>query len=209
MKKVVYLFIFVLLLSPTLLNAQLKFGLRGGIQDNVRLRSISEDNYSIDYKQGDVGFHFGVTSQLEILNLFVQPEILFSTNSNAVRFKEYDGAREIVNEIGKQRYNKLDVPILFGLKLSKLKVAAGPVFTAHLNSKSDLFDREGIDYTYNNATVGYQIGFGVEFDVIGLELRYEDNLSDYGTKMKIGDQSFNTDQRASQVMLSLCYYFGD
>ena len=209
MKKLFCLIFAATLLAPAMLHAQLKFGLRGGIQDNVRMREVVTPDYEIDYKTGGVGLHFGVTSQLEILNLYVQPEILFSTNSNSVKLTDRDNLSSTVEKVGKQRYNKLDVPILFGLKISKLKVGLGPVFTAHLNSKSDLLEDIGIKYTYNNATVGYQIGLGFELETVGVELRYEDNLSDYGTAMKIGDQTFDTDQRTSQLMLTFVYYFGD
>ena len=209
MKKVTYLILVLLLFFPLLGKAQLKFGIRAGIQDNVRMREVVADDYKIDYKMGSVGVHFGVTSQLEIFNLFVQPEILFSTNSNSVKLTDNTGVGNTIEEVGKQRFNKLDVPILFGAKFSMLKLSLGPVFTANLNSKSDLLSKNGINYTYNNATVGYQIGVGFEGDIVGVELRYEDNLSDYGTAMKIGDQSFPTDHRASQLMLTFVYYFGD
>lgn len=210
MKKLICLIFAATLFAPVILHAQLKFGIRGGIQDNVRMREIEAGDYEIDYKMGTIGFHFGVTSQLQIWKMYAQPEILFSTNSNSIKVTEYDGVNELAEEVGKQRFNKLDVPVLFGLKLDKLKIGFGPVFTAHLNSKSDLLNDEQLKYEYNNATVGYQIGLGLEGESFGVELRYEDNLSDYGTALVLpGGTKFDTDQRASQLMLSLVYYFGD
>lgn len=207
MKKLNCFIIVALLAFPLASKAQLRFGLRAGIQDNVRLREVVTDDYKIDYKLGTVGFHFGVTSQLQIWKLFVQPEILFSTNTNSVKLTDINSVGDFKEDVGKETYNKLDVPVLMGLKFDRVRFAVGPVFTANLNSKSDLLSKNGIDYSYNNATVGYQIGVGLEFDRVGLELRYEDNLSDRGTAVNIGNKSWDTDDRASQLMLSVVYYF--
>ncbi|MCG8697080.1 MAG: PorT family protein, partial [Bacteroidales bacterium] len=131
--------------------------------------------------------------------------LLFSTNNQSVKYTDLDNPGDW--EVGKQRFSKLDVPILAGLKLGHFRVAGGPVFTAHVNSKSDLLTEHGLEYHYKNATVGYQLGAGFEWDSFSIELRYEDNLSDYGTAMKVGNRSFATDDRASQLMLTMAVFF--
>lgn len=206
MRKIALVVLSIFLLGTSPAFSQLKFGLRGGINDNVRLREIVTDDYKIDYKLGSFGFHFGVTSQIKLFGLFVQPELLFSSNTNSIRVEDITSGKW---DTGKQTCNKLDVPILFGAKFSKIKLMAGPVFTANVSSKSDLLDKNEIDYLYNSATVGYQMGIGLEGDKVGIELRYEGALSQYGTSMKIGSKSFDTDNRNNQLILSLCYYLGD
>lgn len=180
--------------------SQFKIGVRGGVNfDNIKMVNQPEDVY-ISYDQG-MGFHFGITSQVELLGLYVQPELLFSTVTNDVTLD--DLSTNGLDEIGKQRFNKVDVPILAGIKISKLKLGAGPVFTKVVNTKSDILDEE----VRKSATVGYQLAAGFDFDKFNIELRYEGNLSKYGTGVKIGNSIYDFDTRMNQVILSTAFYF--
>ncbi len=175
---------------------QFKFGVRGGVNfNNVKLvQEPDAENVSISYDNG-MGFHFGLTSQLELLGLFVQPELLFSTVTNDVTVDDLmtDG----LDKIGKQRFNKVDVPIVMGVKFDKLKVGAGPVFTTVVSQRSDILDEN----TRKSATVGYQLGAGFDFDNFNIELRYEGNLSKYGSGVKIGTNVYDFDKRMNQLHL--------
>lgn len=180
--------------------SQIKFGVRGGVNfDNVKMVKQPED-VKISYDKG-MGFHFGLTSQIELLGIYVQPELLFSTVTNDVTLDNL--STNGLDEIGKQRFNKVDVPILAGIKINKLKLGAGPVFTKIVNTKSDILDEQ----VRRSATVGYQLGAGLDFDKFNIELRYEGNLSKYGTGVKIGNSVYDFDTRMSQVILSSAIYF--
>lgn len=206
MKKVSFLTILLLFISISSSFAQLKFGIRAGVNDNVSLNKTSNGNAEIEYSSGDIGFHFGLTSQLEVLGFFIQPELLFSTNTNDVKYKEFNGS-QFIEEVGKQTFNKLDVPILVGFKASVFKFGLGPVFTTTLNSKSDLFDKNDITYHYNNATLGFLVSAGVEWKKFGAELRYEGSGKKYGEGITVGNKKWNFDDRKGQVIGSLAYYF--
>jgi hypothetical protein len=199
MKKLALISIFCIAMVGTSFS-QIKFGVRGGLNfDNVKMVKQPED-VRISYDKG-MGFHFGLTSQIELLGLYVQPEILFSTLTNDLTLD--DLSTNGLDEIGKQRFNKVDVPILAGIKINKLKLGAGPVFTKIVNTKSDVLDEQ----VRKSATVGYQLGAGLDFDKFNIELRYEGNLSKYGTGVKIGNSVYDFDTRMSQVILSSAIYF--
>jgi hypothetical protein len=156
----------------------------------------------ISYDKG-MGFHFGLTSQLQISALYIQPELLFSTVSNEVTLDDISTGG--IDEVTKQKFNKFDVPIVAGLKFGNFKLGAGPVATLMLNSKSDLFDE--YEMQQSNFTIGYQLAAGFDFKKFNIEMRYEGNLSNLGSGVKIGDTVYDFDQRMSQLLITTALYF--
>ncbi|MCG8699541.1 MAG: hypothetical protein MI922_15900, partial [Bacteroidales bacterium] len=76
MRKIAILISLGIMIAAPFAQAQFKFGVRGGIQENVRMRDFRTDDQKVEYKTGTVGFHFGLTSELQVYKLFVQPELL-------------------------------------------------------------------------------------------------------------------------------------
>lgn len=153
-------------------------------------------------KEGDAifGFHAGLFARITMLNLYVQPEVLFTSNGGKIEFQ--DGASK---QIAEYEFNKLDVPIMVGLKLSKLlRIQVGPV--ASLLLKADAKEggvTQDVKDNYKNATIGYQAGIGVDIGRVILDLKYEGNLSKLGSDVNIGNFTANTDVRNNQWLLSL------
>ncbi len=188
-------------------EAQLKFGIRGGISSsNIKLKEFDNPDYKLDYKSSQVGFHFGVISQLKFGMFVLQPELLFSSVRTDLAFTDLTAA-EPIEKIGKQSFNKLDLPIIAGVKFGPLKLQAGPVASVILNSKSDLLKENGIKQTYKGMTIGYQAGLGLELGSLLLDVKYEGNFSKYGDGITIGGESYNFDQRISQLILSFGFLF--
>jgi len=204
--KHIALFIVALLIfTPG--QAQLKFGIRGGIgSSNIILKEFDSPDYKLDYKSSQVGFHFGVVSQLKLGMFVLQPELLFSTVRTDLSYTDLTGT-DPIEQIGKQSFNKLDLPIIAGVKFGPLKLQAGPVASVVLSSKSDLLKENGIEQAYNGMTIGYQAGLGLELGSLLLDVKYEGSLSKFGDGITIGGESFNFDQRINQLILSLGFLF--
>lgn len=188
-------------------SAQFKFGIRGGINSaTVKPPDFDNSDYSIEYKSGDVGFHLGAMGQLKLGSFVLQPELLFSTAKTDIKLTDLSGSTA-VEEIGKQKFNKLDLPVIAGVKLGPVKLQLGPVATVQLNSKSDLLEENGIEQAYKGMTIGYQAGLGLELSSLLIDVKYEGNLSQFGDGVIIAGQTFNFDQRMSQLILSLGFLF--
>jgi hypothetical protein len=201
MKKIlIYTLITFLYVGNT--YSQFKLGVRGGISvNNINVDQDNTNPKKISYESG-MGFHFGLSSQLQISKLFIQPELLFSTVTHDVTVE--DILNNGVEEVGKQRFNKVDFPILAGLKFdNKLKLGLGPVFTKVVSTKSDILDSD----ERKNATIGYQLVAGFDWDSFSLEARYEGNLQKYGAGVKIGGTVYDFDARTNQLILSMAFYF--
>ncbi|MGD2034641.1 MAG: porin family protein [Bacteroidales bacterium] len=202
--KCIAIFIMALLVwAPG--QAQLKFGIRGGINaSRVKLKEFDNPDYRLDYESGQVGFHFGGIAQLKMGMVFIQPELLFTNVKTDVSVQRTSGGE---TWIGKQSFNKLDLPVIAGVKIGPLKLQAGPVASVVLNSKSNVLDDRGIDQSTKGATIGYQAGVGLQLGSLLVDVKYEGNLSKLGDGVTIGGQDFNFDQRLNQIIFSIGFLF--
>ena len=200
MKKII-VYTLVALFCSTTAFSQFKWGVRGGLNVNNINLTESSGSPKITYERG-LGFHFGLTSQLNISRLYIQPELLFSTVTHDVTVENVINSG--LKEVGKQRFNKMDIPVIAGIKFdNNFKLGAGPVFTKTISSKSDVL----VSDNNNKATVGYQLVAGWDWDKFSLEARYEGNLSKYGAGVRIGGSIYDFDQRTNQFILSAGFYF--
>ena len=198
MKKSI-LIIFALILS-TGAFAQFDWGLKvGASSNNFDLESVqSGADYTLQAaEEASWGFHGGAFFRLSMFGLILQPEILFSTAENNI---EVDGP-DTADEIKSQKFNKLDVPILLGVRLGPVRIMGGPAASVMLSSTSDLFDNA--ENVYKAATFGYQAGIGVDIaKKITLDVRYEGGLSNYGDEVTVGGETFTLDGRSNAIILS-------
>lgn len=167
------------------------FGIKGGINYAGNGDFFNSAENAIQSPDRNVGYHVGVFGKLGN-KLYVRPELVYTSTAS-----EY-------NE-GDLKINKLDVPVLIGLKvIGPLNIFAGPAFQYILNSK---FDGVTIDDIENDFTVGINIGAGVSFGKFGLDVRYERGLSD--NELNFVNSNIGTlngdrvDTRPDQIILSL------
>lgn len=190
-------------------NAQFKFGIRAGVNtSNVSLTEFSNSDYALDYKSSpEIGFHFGVVSQLKLASFVIQPELLFTTTKTDLKLTDLTNAASPIDTVGSQKFNKIDIPIIVGYKLGPLKLQVGPVATFMINSKSDLLSGYGIEESYKGMSLGYQAGLGLELTSLLLDVKYEGSLSALGDGITVGGETFAFDQRISQWIISLGFLF--
>ena len=153
-----------------------------------------------------VGFHVGAFARFSVLGFYIQPEALFTSSGGEIVI-DSDDINANVDQVKSIRYNKFDVPVLFGFKIGPLfRVNAGPSFSLLLSSDArDGNAQDEIEENYNDATVGFQAGVGLDISKLTLDLRYENNLSRLGDEVSLGGQQFDTDLRNQQWLLSVGY----
>jgi hypothetical protein len=201
MKKIV-----MLLLAITVLGVQANaqklfmFGPRVGVSSST-LDIKNRDNINFEDAGAQLGFHAGAFTRITIpvIGLYIQPELLFTSTSGKINVTG-TGA-PIQNQIQNYDFNRIDVPVMIGFKMAKFfRINAGPSFNYLLSAKQD---GVSIKEDYKNATIGYQAGIGFDIGPIILDAKYEGNLSTFGEQVSIAGQSFNTDQRLNQFIVSL------
>jgi hypothetical protein len=157
----------------------------------------------VKYKTGDarVGFHVGAFARLKLSSFYIQPELLFTSAGGTIDLD--DPTQEDI----KVNYNRIDVPILVGLKASAFRVNVGPVATFNIDSKNKSANEVGdeIKNRYKTATLGLQAGVGVDISKFIIDLKYETGLGSMCKDITVAGTSYSFDQRSQQIILSVGY----
>ena len=167
------------------------FGLKAGMNFNTNGDLKFDELPDISPDTG-VGFHVGVWGRIGGV-AYVRPELVYTEVSS-----DYDG------ETFKMR--KLDLPILFGHRfLGIFHGYIGPAFQFILDTGLEDITLGDIE---KETTLGFQIGGGVNFGKIGIDLRYERGLSPNYIDIIGGEiEGIRLDTRPSQIILGLSYMF--
>lgn len=195
-------------------NAQksgFKFGIKVGLsQTDYGIKELVVNDggsYKIDIEDTPVGFHGGITLQLKLNKLIIQPEFLL--NSSRVNYKVTGSIPSIADTLlfADEKFNDLDIPLMIGFKSGALRLNAGPVGHLHLNSTSELTKISGYSQNFEKLLWGWQAGMGFDFWIITIDLRYEGNFSKYGNHMKFGNKTYSFSNSPQRLIGSVGIVF--
>lgn len=181
-------------------NAQRGFGIKAGLSYNTtgELKEfINETGTIIDNKgSGKSGYNFGVYAKLGEGSIFLRPELVYTKTTS-----EY-----ILNSVSVDyKMARLDMPVLVGVKLiGPLNVFAGPAFQYILDN-----DFKGLEYNNveNDFTVGLNLGASLEFERLGIDVRYERGFTKNEVEFAgVGPNvTYRLDARPEQFIIGLSY----
>lgn len=194
-------------------EAQFKIGLRVGTSttdidpSNLNIIENGTSQLSLALKEARYGIHGGLVIQAKIGKFLIQPEFLF--NSSRVDYEITDPQDpDFPAEIKEEKYQHLDIPLLFGAKFGILRLHAGPVGHVYINSSSELTDLEGYEQKFDEFTFGWQGGLGLDVWKLMIDLRYEGNFSKFGDHITFFGDEYKFDQSAARFLISLGFMFG-
>ncbi len=185
------------------------FGIRGGLNFSS-VSSAKEITLSGDYdgsitalKDSYTGFHFGVVGYFSLLNVFIQPELLYSQTGQEMLIQGTHGSNE--DEYFTNKFSHISIPVVAGPTFGPLRFGLGPVFSILLDSKQGYSAHMGdaLDFDYNRTTLGYQAMLGLKVKNIMLDFKYEGSLSRLSDGVSIGGNSFDFDTRPRQFIFSV------
>ena len=214
MKRTIILLAVLAFISTNMSAQFFKFGLKTGLNfsqlkfDDVENINSGDFNYKLSEDENFAGFHIGLMSRINVFKAYIQPEIYFNTSGGKVLVEEMSGGTT-TEYVKKIKYNKIDVPVLVGGKLSFLRINAGPVASVVLSSDSEITEIiPEMETLSKSATLGYQGGAGFDlFKTLTFDFRYEGGLSKLGEKLSLEGQNFAFDSRASKFMFSVGFFF--
>jgi len=180
MKPLMRLLVVIIVLTTTLESfAQIKFGVKGGLNYANMLDKNNNRTYSDDY-QAKIGFNLGVTAEYSISEKFaIEPGLLFSTKGYKLENSGITGSVNLnylevpINAIYKIEFSNAKILIIAGPYLGyavsgKMK-ASEPVLGVNEDSKEQKVvigtDIKPLDF-------GLNIGAGVEIKDITVSLQY-------------------------------------
>lgn len=215
MKRIIVIALVVLVSIPAF--SQFKFGLKAGVSTTnlsmADLKTVTSGNtsYTVDaVTTAKYGFHGGAFVRLTLFGIYLQPELLFTTRTNEYTVNQLNANGSLtLLPVVKQNFNKLDIPVMLGLKLGPLRVNAGPVGSLLINSPKALISNPDYKNNYSRMTIGYQAGLGFDlFNILTFDLRYEGNLKKYQNQIQnLTGTKFNLDDRANAFVFSLGLMF--
>jgi hypothetical protein len=227
MKKI--LFLTALALLPALSFAQFNLGIKGGVNlskfsfgnfATARLNpnglpavslngQIIRDNLAESFNSR-TGSSFGIWARLGD-NLFLQPEVMFSTRGNEFTIQRADNGVSSTQTV-QITSTSFDVPVLIGLRGGPLRVMAGPMVSFQVANDQGFRDALN-QYTAGTLTeawakayYGFQVGGGLDLGRLGLDVRYEGSLTDV-VKLNLGTTGNATalNQRIKSWQATLAY----
>jgi hypothetical protein len=215
MKKLIVLSLIVLASVPAF--SQVKFGLKAGISTtnlsmaDIKTLTSGNTSYTVDaVTSAKYGFHGGVFVRLKLLAVYLQPELLFTTRTNEYTVNQLNGnGVPILTTAVKQNYNKLDIPVMLGIKLGPLRVNAGPVGSLLINSPKAILTNPDFKNNYSKMTIGYQAGLGFDLlNFLTFDLRYEGSLKKYQNQIEnLAKTKVNLDDRPNAFLFSVGIMF--
>ncbi len=174
-------------------SQNISFGPKVGLsQTNLDLK-----NQDFDSGDGQVGYHLGVFARIGAAGFFVQPEVLFTQTSGRFTYSSPSTGSESQFDAN---FNRLDIPIMAGFKIFNfLRLQAGPIASIDINSELRDAGNTVRDADFNQSSIGYQAGLGLDIGNLIIDGKYESSLG------KITDNvgNYSTDNRISQWILSV------
>jgi len=204
------LFLFLMGLS-TSAQSQIEFGLKAGLSSYDLAKEgifISDGNQNIEWnvKNAGYGHHFGIYTRLSILGLFIEPALLFNSNTVSYDITTY-GESGVFSTVKNEKYNHMDIPVIAGFKLGVLRFQGGVVGHLFINSISDVVDIKGYNQRFKSASYGWQAGTGLDIWKLRLDLMFEGNFNKFGDQINIGGHNYAFADTPSRLMLTLGYKF--
>ena len=214
MKKFIVILFVVLVSIPVF--SQIKFGLKAGVSTTslsmptIKTISSGTTSFTVDaLTAAKYGFHGGAFVRLTLFGVYIQPELLFSTRSNEYTVINTTNQSAPVSYVVKQNFNKLDIPVMLGLKLGPIRLNAGPAASLLINSPKDLISDPDYKSKYSRMTIGYQAGLGFDLlSILTFDLRYEGSLKKYQNQIQnLAGTKYNLDDRPNAFLFSVGLMF--
>ncbi|MEH0155522.1 outer membrane beta-barrel protein [Limibacter armeniacum] len=223
MKRIIFA-VLAMLLMTTAAQAQLKFGIKGGLNSsNIKFDDITFSDGAGKITEGEsvTGYHLGLQAQVKIpiIGIYVQPELLYTKMGGKISVEELGSTSSFQAFNEELSIQRLDVPIMIGWRFG-----AGPIgFRPYLGPVASIMLKDGLkDFAQRmtqetsetfeaeskGATWGYQVGAGVDLWKLSADVRYEGSFS--GFAKDVAGQFANEDKfdsRTSQVVVSVGYWF--
>lgn len=197
MKKIILIICLTFAFSQTS-NAQIQFGVKGGI--NYNSNSIKETKQDVfEGSKNKTGYHAGIWLRLKlpVVGLYIRPELVYTNLENEIRYKTSGNTTTY-------SFQKIDIPVLLGKKVFGIgNVYIGPSFQYILDSDFSFSDIQNVEA--NGFTVGLQFGGGIEIGKFGIDVRWERGFNGIESTFLSGTTNVEFDTRVNQIIIGLSY----
>ncbi|WP_346881137.1 outer membrane beta-barrel protein [uncultured Algibacter sp.] len=165
-------------------------GIKAGLNYNANGDYFESISSNAENPDRNVGYHIGLFGKIGE-DLYFKPELVYTSTKSDYRDDTFS-------------MQKLDAPLLVGIKVfGPISVFGGPSLQYILDTE---FEGVNVDDIENDFSVGLNFGIGLNFNKLGIDLRYErgfsDNEATFINRNIVNTQS-RLDTRPDQLILSL------
>ncbi|MFN3757898.1 MAG: outer membrane beta-barrel protein [Algoriphagus aquaeductus] len=157
------------------------FGFKGGLNYNTSGNYFRDAGEIFSRPGENMGYHVGVFYQLNSYDIALRPELIFTQN-------------QFETDLGRVQYQKIDLPVLVKMRFFRvIGFSIGPSFHYTLDEK---FSRPDFFEQADPFGLGFQMGLGVNFGPVGLDLRFERELNErkYTFENVLGKEDYKRQQ---------------
>lgn len=180
-------------------NAQIHFGIKGGVNYNSKsIQDVSKDVF--DGAKSKTGYHAGIWLRFKIpvIGLYLRPELVYTNLENTMQYNN-----GLVQQTTDFSFQKIDIPVLLGKKILGFgNIYIGPSFQYILDQDFSIDAIPNVDG--DGFTVGLQFGGGIELG-LGLDIRWERGFNSIESRFLDGATSVQFDTRVNQIIVGLSY----
>lgn len=202
MKQIITLFLTFTLLVPVV-RAQFSLGLRVGMHSSaqeVGSAVMAQDWASLKVRE-NLGFRGGLLLRIKLGPVYFQPEALLTTTQARYSLEDLKQPGQLA--FRDERYLHLDLPMLVGVKLSFLRIQAGPVASLLVEGASDFESMDDLKRSFDQAQWSLQAGLGIDIWRLMLDVNYQHPLDKGREGIQIAGQGYSLSQAKGQLVLGL------
>ncbi len=169
------------------------FGIKGGLNYNANGRYFNSISNASENPDATIGYHVGIFGKLGN-RLYFKPELVYTSTKS-----DY-------NTPGEFKMQKLDAPLLVGLKvIGPVHIFGGPALQYILNTDLDNTTAQDIE---NDFSIGLNFGMGIHIGRLGIDVRYERGFNNNEATIITNNTNVSNDRldtRPEQLILSFSY----
>ena len=137
--------------------------------------------------------------------VFIQPEALFASTTFDYNVTTASSPETLME----QKFDRLLIPILVGIKLGPVRFDLGPAASIMIGSPQALIDDPDFEDMYKSSLWGYEAGIGIDIlKRLTFDIRYAGSLGEaFGDSVTLGSQTFQLDYGQSSFLMSVGFIF--
>jgi hypothetical protein len=212
MKRIILFLLLIGFLIPRA-EAQLRFGIRGGInkveEDASPFTVINDagnELLDVGLSHTSIGLIGGLVIRADIGKFIIQPELLISSQNYKYQVIDLNDPN-VVTEVANEKYQYFSIPVMLGYKVGPLRLQTGPEAHIFVDNTSDLIDINFYKENIDDFTFGWVANIGLDIWNIMLDFRYEGNFAGFGSSFVVGNTTFQFDERPGRWVYSLGFLF--
>jgi len=133
--------------------------------------------------EAEIGYQFGLFGRININNVYVEPQLLYSNIKSQLVFNDFGGVPGF-DPTASFEFGTLELPLDMGFRFGNFRINTGPSLSFLLSGKrAFLNDVEKVTEEYNSVNMFWHFGLGGDFDRVMIDLKYEFGLSKTGESL--------------------------